>query len=271
MRKEQEINKKKGNLSINLHNFILANELSRAQFADLLNEELAKLDPEYDPYTANDIWTFDSRKSLPKNPYALAAISRVIGKSLDDLIVKVFTLPQLIRPDLKPFATESGPENVYKDWNIELLDEMTDEQQDVLFHLVNNAFKEDGIWRVDFLMDMTVNLGKEVLFNLHYGVDSEYCKTYAFEWTEFAELLQFYDGDIEPLAEFYALNSFLEPLDNYNIYSEMRAFDVTEDRLVNGLRYFDAAIFLSLDSNQIMQLIERKINKLQNEMKKSKS
>ena len=89
------------NFSKNLQTFIFSNNISHQRVADLINEEMAKLDACNERVImANDVWTIVGRGSTPRNHLVMVAIAKVIGKSLEDLIVKVYDMPDLYRADL---------------------------------------------------------------------------------------------------------------------------------------------------------------------------
>ena len=89
------------NFSKNLQTFIFSNNLSHQRVADMINEEMEKLDARNERVImANDVWTIVGRGSTPRNHLVMVAIAKVIGKSLEDLIVKVYDMPDLYRADL---------------------------------------------------------------------------------------------------------------------------------------------------------------------------
>lgn len=116
--------------SKNIQNFIYVNSMNRQQFADEINNRLSVCDDSGEIYTNNDIWTYECRGSYPKNKRALKAIADILGKPLEDLFVTVFTREELL---LVPPQTSTIK---YKNWQIELLNELNDLQREFLYALI---------------------------------------------------------------------------------------------------------------------------------------
>lgn len=89
------------NFSRNLQTFIFSNNLSHQRVADLINEEMERLDADNERvFMANDVWTIVGRGSTPRNHLVMVAIAKVIGISLEDLIINVYDMSDLYRIDL---------------------------------------------------------------------------------------------------------------------------------------------------------------------------
>lgn len=159
------------NFNSNFQTFILSNGLSYQDAADMLNRELVRLDAKDERiYMSNDIWTIVGRGSTPRNHLVLVAIANVIGKPLDNLILNVYEMSDLYRPDLKKTKTKdssaSFDKNGVGNCNIaELFEQMSPEDRDFVLELVYSMEKEkDSVYlyclvTIDMPLDGLIDVG----------------------------------------------------------------------------------------------------------------
>ena len=79
---------KKSPFSTNLRNYIWATGITREELANKINQILNKMGKTEKVYSGNDVWTYDSRGSFPKDPMVAKAISKILEISLDELLTQ---------------------------------------------------------------------------------------------------------------------------------------------------------------------------------------
>ena len=183
------------NFNRNFQTFILSNDLSNQDAADMINEELARLDAKNERiYMSNDVWTIAGRGSTPRNHLVMVAIANIIGKSLEELIVNLYNTSDLYRPDLKQLKVQdiSSPkacmccEKVKTNRNYDiaqLFEKMSPADQDFALEL-------SSLLEVDMPLDGLI----DIRMYLHDG--SSETSNLLSDWASFAIKLK--DCDYDP-------------------------------------------------------------------------
>ena len=218
----------------NLLSFIFANQMTRQAFADRLNDELIAMGRGEDKvYTANDIWTYDSRGSIPKDAFALVAIGRIMGVSLEDLLTEKLSFPAKRLPSvsaedrLARLASEkvAAPKNAHVSMMCRLtpdddkfkcckselfraelfgsarrraarpsLDALTPEQREFLVALIACASLDESTKCAYLYTEMHYDPGRSVTATIHVD-DNLLCPPRAITWTwqDFGEYVESFD------------------------------------------------------------------------------
>lgn len=286
----------------NLLSFIFANQMTRQAFADRLNDELIAMGRGEDKvYTANDIWTYDSRGSIPKDAFALVAIGRIMGVSLEDLLTEKLSFPAKRLPSvsaedrLARLASEkvAAPKNAHvsmmcrltpdDDKNIcckseifsaELfgsarrraarpsLDALTPEQREFLVALIACAALDESANCAYLYTEMHYDPGRSVTATIHVD-DDMLCspRTITWTWQDFGEYMESFD-DIPYVLE-------LGAEDMFSVYTELGLIKdyyfvhyEDEDEDETG-KQFCMAVYLSVDDSDLsIELYEEALEKL---------
>lgn len=218
----------------NLLSFIFANQMTRQAFADRLNDELIAMGRGEDKvYTANDIWTYDSRGSIPKDAFALVAIGHIMGVSLEDLLTEKLSFPAKRLPSvsaedrLARLASEkvAAPKNAHVSMMCRLtpdddkfkcckselfgaelfgsarrraarpsLDALTPEQREFLVALIACASLDESTKCAYLYTEMHYDPGRSVTATIHVD-DNLLCPPRAITWTwqDFGEYVESFD------------------------------------------------------------------------------
>lgn len=286
----------------NLLSFIFANQMTRQAFADRLNDELIAMGRGEDKvYTANDIWTYDSRGSIPKDAFALVAIGRIMGVSLEDLLTEKLSFPAKRLPSvsaedrLARLASEkvAAPKNAHvsmmyrlapDDDKIEYcelpgfgaelfgsarrraarpsLDALTPEQREFLVALIACASLDESANCAYLYTEMHYDPGRSVTATIHVD-DDLLCppRTITWTWQDFGEYVESFD-DIPYVLE-------LGAEDMFSVYEELGLIKdyyfvhyEDEDEDETG-KQFCMAVYLSVDDSDLsIELYEEAIEKL---------
>lgn len=238
----------------NLLSFIFANQMTRQAFADRLNDELIAMGRGEDKvYTANDIWTYDSRGSIPKDAFALVAIGRIMGVSLEDLLTEKLSFPAKRLPSvsaedrLARLASEkvAAPKNAHVSMMCRLtpdddkficcksnpfgaelfgsarrraarpsLDALTPEQREFLVALIACASLDESANCAYLYTEMHYDPGRSVTATIHVD-DDLLCppRTITWTWQDFGEYMESFD-DIPYVLE-------LGAEDMFSVYTEL--------------------------------------------------
>lgn len=238
----------------NLLSFIFANQMTRQAFADRLNDELIAMGRGEDKvYTANDIWTYDSRGSIPKDAFALVAIGRIMGVSLEDLLTEKLSFPAKRLPSvsakdrLARLASEkvAAPKNAHVSMMCRLtpdddkficcksnpfgaelfgsarrraarpsLDALTPEQREFLVALIACASLDESANCAYLYTEMHYDPGRSVTATIHVD-DDLLCppRTITWTWQDFGEYVESFD-DIPYVLE-------LGAEDMFSVYTEL--------------------------------------------------
>lgn len=238
----------------NLLSFIFANQMTRQAFADRLNDELIAMGRGEDKvYTANDIWTYDSRGSIPKDAFALVAIGRIMGVSLEDLLTENLSFPAKRLPSvsaedrLARLASEkvAAPKNAHVSMMCRLtsdddnfkcckselfgaelfgnarrraarpsLDALTPEQREFLVALIACASLDESANCAYLYTEMHYDPGRSVTATIHVD-DDLLCppRTITWTWQDFGEYVESFD-DIPYVLE-------LGAEDMFSVYEEL--------------------------------------------------
>ncbi len=240
------------NFNRNFQTFILSNDLSNQKAADLINEEMARLDAQNDRiYMANDVWTIVGRGSTPRNHLVMVAIANIIGKSLEDLIVHLYDMSDLSRPDLRrcPCNMEKSPSDrdrramlscsdmVRDFWNeqkpsiAQLFGKMEPDDKTLVLDLVSSIETEGDDVFLSLLVEPEMPLDDEINIWVHYNNASGRPEGVPVDWEDFAERLQQCNCDPCATITRFVHDRFLCTLEN-DLH-----LDVT---LCDFCRYYDA-------------------------------
>lgn len=274
----------------NLLSFIFANQMTRQAFADRLNDELIAMGRGEDKvYTANDIWTYDSRGSIPKDAFALVAIGRIMGVSLEDLLTEKLSFPAKRLPSasaedrLARLASEkvAAPKNAHVSMscNSEIfgaglfgsarrraarasLDALTPEQREFLVALIACASLDESAKCAYLYTEMHYDPGRSVTATIHVD-DDLLCppRTITWTWQDFGEYVESFD-DIPYVLELGAEDMFsvYEELGLIKDYYFVHYEDEDEDE--TG-KQFCMAVYLSVDDSDLsIELYEEALEKL---------
>ena len=286
----------------NLLSFIFANQMTRQAFADRLNDELIAMGRGEDKvYTANDIWTYDSRGSIPKDAFALVAIGRIMGVSLEDLLTEKLSFPAKRLPSvsaedrLARLASEkvAAPMNAHVSmmyclpldddknkcckseiFGAELfgsarrraarpsLDALTPEQREFLVALIACASLDESANCAYLYTEMHYDPGRSVTATIHVD-DDLLCppRTITWTWQDFGEYMESFD-DIPYVLE-------LGAEDMFSVYTELGLIKdyyfvhyEDEDEDETGTQ-FCMAVYLSVDDSDLsIELYEEALEKL---------
>lgn len=286
----------------NLLSFIFANQMTRQAFADRLNDELIAMGRGEDKvYTANDIWTYDSRGSIPKDAFALVAIGRIMGVSLEDLLTEKLSFPAKRLPSvsaedrLARLASEkvAAPKNAHvsmmcrlapDDDKIECcelpgfgaelfgnarrraarpsLDALTPEQREFLVALTACAALDESANCAYLYTEMHYDPGRSVTATIHVD-DDMLCspRTITWTWQDFGEYVESFD-DIPYVLE-------LGAEDMFSVYTKLGLIKdyyfvhyEDEDEDETGTQ-FCMAVYLSVDDSDLsIELYEEALEKL---------
>ena len=286
----------------NLLSFIFANQMTRQAFADRLNDELIAMGRGEDKvYTANDIWTYDSRGSIPKDAFALVAIGRIMGVSLEDLLTEKLSFPAKRLPSvsaedrLARLASEkvAAPKNAHVSMMCRLtpdddkficckselfgaelfgsarrraarpsLDALTPEQREFLVALIACASLDESANCAYLYTEMHYDPGRSVTATIHVD-DDLLCppRTISWTWQDFGEYVESFD-DIPYVLE-------LGAEDMFSVYTELGLIKdyyfvryEDEDEDETG-KQFCMAVYLSVDDSDLsIELYEEALEKL---------
>ena len=246
-------------LSHNIRCFIYANNMSRSQFASKLNDRMEIYGDDVKIYTTNDIWKYDSRNSMPKDSRALTAIAELIGKSLDELLTVYFSIEEL------KLSTENNEKNspqvaFSRDWSIERLNELTEDDRNFALDLLGaDVCEEGGKWYTDFYIGLRYNEGKTVTATLYYGIEYEHEKTVEWSWANHGELVEELD-DEATIIEIKLCNEIFDKLWSIGFTEDCFCFransqDVIDDeRLADANGCFVANVWLSIGREDLVEL-----------------
>ena len=276
----------------NLLSFIFANQMTRQAFADRLNDELIAMGRGEDKvYTANDIWTYDSRGSIPKDAFALVAIGRIMGVSLEDLLTEKLSFPAKRLPSvsaedrLARLASEkvAAPKNAHvsmmyrlapDDDKIECcelpgfgaelfgsarrraarpsLDALTPEQREFLVALIACASLDESANCAYLYTEMHYDPGRSVTATIHVD-DDLLCppRTITWTWQDFGEYVESFD-DIPYVLE-------LGAEDMFSVYTELGLikdyyfvhYEDEDEDEDETGKQFCMAVYLSVDDSDL--------------------
>lgn len=264
--------KNSGALGANIKSFIFGNDMSRSEFAELLNDALEKrgVDLSNGGYDENDIWTYDSRGSMPRDVNVFAAIAEIIGKPLEDLLTREFTMEEL-KCDLAKRKQAVSPSPAWVDWNIERLNELSESERNFILDLVSNgAYEEDGHWQSYFDILLRYNQGKTVTVTCRYGDLSEE-KTIEWSWNKFGSEVDFWN-DEATVVERMINHEFIDKLyaigllyDFYCVRCDLEDLEI-DDEGEKPDGYFVARVFYDISKSDIIEIIKLYIERLKSQI-----
>ncbi len=240
------------NFSKNLQTFIFSNNLSHQRVADLINEEMAKLDARNERVImANDVWTIVGRGSTPRNHLVMVAIAKVIGKSLEELIVKVYDMPDLYREDLHvpnidlacvsmcckirdedlpiryqrkkrplpPTEKEAPREELPARPSIaSLLNKLDEQDRNFVLDLMNTVeFEDFGEVYLSLLVQVDMPLDGYIDLWVYYGNLSGSPTRLSYDWEDLAHYMSNYDYNPCDTIAGFVVESFLSVLTDLHI------------------------------------------------------
>ncbi len=269
----------KNPFSANLRTFMYANDITRTKFADMLTNRTYTGEQDGKIYSSNDIWTYDSRGSLPKNGKALVAIAQIIQKPLEELLTNEFTQEQLkiaeslelteAKKSIKPHEDNlsSLPEGNrfsfpidYNVWNIERLKELTKEEQTILFALLDSFEEADGRYCSFCDTSLEFQAGKnKVTATVFFGDEIQTEKSVSWDWNEYREYAQ--EASDEEVIALRLENKLFEKFYNVGLIHDIYC-SAYEDTLAEKNRYV-ICIRWNLTLKERIELIETHLNKLQ--------
>lgn len=266
------------NFNRNFQTFILSNDLSNQDAADMINEELARLDAKNERiYMSNDVWTIAGRGSTPRNHLVMVAIANIIGKSLEELIVNLYDTSDLYRPDLKQSKLKDMPpknasmccEKVKTDKKYDiaaLFEKMSSADQDFALELsYSMELENDSVFLYSLLdVDMPLDGLIDIRMYLHDG--SSETSNLLSDWASFA--IQLKDCDYDPCAVLANLvkDPLLYPFTE-GLHVNVTPFSVTryqEGDIADGEQLQNAYMVkmkVDLDRDSVLFLYERSLER----------
>lgn len=274
-------------LSQNIRNFIYANNMSRADFANELNDRMHTCYNATKIYTSNDIWTYGWRGSQPKDGKALTAIAEIIGQPLELLLTITFEMNELRREMTTVTVNTTTPQpatdqTTLNTWNINRLNELTEHEKDFVFNLVfSGVYDEHELWHSIFDVGMRYNQGKTVDATLFYGeddIDNEDKQKLTWSWLDYGENMQTFD-DEAALLEIKLESDIVDKLYSIGLikdfYCETCGFEelFADGHYCDIHQYFIVTVFFAIDRDEIIKIMKKglersklKLEQLRNEL-----
>lgn len=249
-------------LAENIENFIYANDMNRQTFADELNCRLEGKGINEKIYSANDIWTYSCRGSLPRNEHVLAAISTIIGKSLEELLTTSFEMEELKRKTINN-SCPTTPRLVDRTWRIERLEELTEAEQMFLWALIGDRIvDEDGKLCASLHIRLRYNQWKSVNATIYYGADKNARELeYEWSWEEFSADMRELD-DESFIIEMKLEDQLYDKLYSVGLVKRTFCYSCAEDedadednRFANTDGHFISEILFNIDTKEADEIV----------------